>query len=104
MPLEAAIASGTAGFPGLAGRPVASLRYIRASGGEPAGEESTIKCDDVAALAAKAQQGLEALVARFDDAKTPYRAVRRAGFNYDYDDFADLARVAEWSSYVEEEA
>jgi ATP-dependent helicase/nuclease subunit B len=104
LPLEAAIANGTAGFPGLAGRPVASLRYIRASGGEPAGEESTIKCDDVAALAAKAQQGLETLVARFDDAKTPYRAVRRAGFNYDHDDFADLARVAEWSSYVEEEA
>ncbi len=104
LPLEAAIASGTAGFPGLAGRPVASLRYIRASGGEPAGEESTIRCDDISALATKAQQGLEALVARYDDARTPYRAVRRAGFNYDYDDYADLARVAEWSSYVEEEA
>lgn len=104
LPLEAAIANGTAGFPGLSGRPVASLRYIRASGGEPAGEESAIKCDDVVALAVKAQQGLEALVARYDDATTPYRAVRRAGFNYDYDDYADLARVAEWSSYVEEEA
>jgi ATP-dependent helicase/nuclease subunit B len=104
LPLEAAIANGTAGFPGLSGRPVASLRYIRASGGEPAGEEATIKCDDVADLAAKAQQGLEKLVTRYDDAKTPYRAVRRAGFNYDYDDYADLARVAEWSSYVEEEA
>lgn len=103
LPLEAAIANGTAGFPGLSGRPVTSLRYIRASGGEPAGEESTIKCDDIGALAAKAQQGLESLVARYDDATTPYRAVRRAGFNYDYDDFADLARVAEWSSYVEEE-
>lgn len=103
LPLEAAIALGPSGFPSLSGRPVTSLRYIRASGGEPPGEETFIKCDDVAALADRARKGLEALISRFDNAGTPYRAVRRAGFRYDYDDFADLARVAEWSSYVEEE-
>ena len=33
---------------------------------------------------------------QFDQPGTPYRAVRRARFNYDYDDYAHLARVAEW--------
>lgn len=103
LPLEAAIALGASGFPGLSGRPVSALRYIRASGGEPAGEENTIKIDDVAALAAAARDGLAKLVAAFDDPATPYRAVRRAGYRYDYDDYAELARVAEWSAHVDEE-
>ena len=33
----------------------------------------------------------------FDNASTPYRAVRRARFNYDYDDYAHLARADEWA-------
>lgn len=104
LPLEAAIALGNSGFPNMSGRPVAALRYIRASGAEPAGEDVVIKCDDVIALAETARKGLQTLVARYDDVATPYRAVRRAGFRYDYDEFADLARVAEWSSHVEEDA
>ena len=103
LPLEAAIALGTSGFPAMSGRPVASLRYIRASGGEPPGQETVVDCDDVSALAERASKGLEALIPRFDNPATPYRAVRRAGFKYDYDDFADLARVGEWSAYVDEE-
>ncbi|MEQ1716868.1 MAG: double-strand break repair protein AddB [Hyphomicrobium sp.] len=104
LPLEAAIALGQSGFPKLSGRPVAALRYIRASGGEPPGEEVTIKIEDVAALAEAARVGLATLIADFDDPETPYRAVRRAGFRYDYDDYAELARVAEWSAHIEEEA
>ncbi len=103
LPLEAAIALGETGFPNLAGRRVQSLRYIRAAGGEPPGEERRIKTDDVAALAAIARDGLAALIALYDDERTPYRAIRRPGFRYDYDDYAHLARVAEWSAHVEEE-
>jgi ATP-dependent helicase/nuclease subunit B len=45
-------------------------------------------------------------VARFDDERTPYRPLRRARFGYDFDEYAHLARVAEWSSGAsgEEEA
>lgn len=103
LPLEAAIALGESGFPGLIGKPVLMLRYIRASGGEPPGEEKIVSNGDVAALAASAREGLEKLVARYDDDKTPYRAVRRAGFRYDYDGYATLARVGEWSAHVDEE-
>ena len=104
LPLEAAIALGAAGFPGLTGQPVHKLRYIRASGGEPPGEEKHVKSDDVAALASAAIDGLLALIAHYDNEATPYRAVRRPGFRYDYDDYAHLARVAEWSGHSDEEA
>ena len=104
LPLEAAIALGETGFPNLAGRTVEALRYIRASGGEPAGEERAIKSNDIGTLAAQARQGLERLIAEFDDPATPYRALRRPSYSYDYDAYAQLARVAEWSAHVDEEA
>jgi ATP-dependent helicase/nuclease subunit B len=103
LPLEAAIAISGEGFAGTSGRAVGALRYIRASGGEPPGEDRKIRTSDMAALAERAQKGLEALVAEFDDPSTPYRAIRRAGFSYDYDDYAHLARVAEWSAYDDDE-
>jgi ATP-dependent helicase/nuclease subunit B len=82
------------------------LRYIRASGGEPPGDARDIKAPDIAALAEQALEGLKRHVARFDDVATPYRPLRRARFGYDYDDYAHLARVAEWSSgaVIEEDA
>jgi ATP-dependent helicase/nuclease subunit B len=104
LPLEAAIALDEIGFADLSGRSVEALRYIRASGGEPPGEERIVKCDDVAALAAEALMGLEQLIATFDNSETPYRAIRRPGYSYDYDAYAHLARVAEWSAHVDEEA
>ena len=102
LPLEAAIA-GTGGFERVEAGPVAALRYIRATGAEPAGEERVVDAGDVSALAGDALRGLQRLVVRFDDAATPYRAVRRARFNYDYDSYAHLARVAEWAGASEEE-
>ncbi|HEY8194866.1 MAG TPA: double-strand break repair protein AddB [Hyphomicrobium sp.] len=104
LPLEAAIALGDIGFPNLYGRAVELLKYIRASGGEPAGEERAIKSNDIAALANNARQGLERLIKTFDDPATPYRAIRRPSYSYDYDAYAQLARVAEWSAHVDEEA
>lgn len=104
LPLEAAIALSATGFAHLVGHTVEALRYIRASGSEPPGEERTVKTDDVAALAANAREGLEQLIKTFDDPETPYRAIRRPGYRYDYDAYAHLARVAEWSAHVEDEA
>jgi ATP-dependent helicase/nuclease subunit B len=104
LPLEAAIALDEIGFANLSGRAVEALRYIRASGGEPPGEERIVKCDDVAALAAETLIGLQQLIATFDHPETPYRAIRRPGYRYDYDAYAHLARVAEWSAHVDDEA
>ncbi len=99
LPLEAAIALDAGlGFEKVRKARVAGLRYIQASGGEPPGAEENIKAPDIAALAELALDGLKRHVARFDDEATPYRPLRRARFSYDYDDYAHLARVAEWSS------
>lgn len=99
LPLEAAIALSDIGFADVPqGLPVSELRYIRASGGEPAGEQTRVKTDDVHGLAASAVDGLSRHVSRFDDETTPYRSLRRQRFHYDYDEFAHLARVAEWSA------
>lgn len=103
LPLEAAIAFSESGFKNLHGRSVEALRYIRASGGEPPGEERVIKSDDIAALAASAREGLERLIAAFDRPETPYRAIRRPSYSYEYDAYAHLARVAEWSAHVDDE-
>ncbi len=98
LPLEAAIAL-AGGFTGISGKSIAGLAYIRVSGGEPPGEFRMIDVADPAALAEQLRTDLERLIARFDDPKTPYVAVRRAAFadSYTYDDYAHLARVAEWS-------
>jgi ATP-dependent helicase/nuclease subunit B len=95
LPLEAAIAM-AGGFSGIAETRVVRLNFIRANGGEPPGEEVAIK-GDAAVIAQKSISGLEALIARFDQAETAYRPARRAGFDYRYDRYAHLARVAEWS-------
>jgi ATP-dependent helicase/nuclease subunit B len=46
---------------------------------------------------------LQQLIATFDMPETPYRAIRRPRYNYNYDAYAHLARVAEWSAHVEGE-
>jgi ATP-dependent helicase/nuclease subunit B len=97
LPLEAAIAAANL-FDGVPNRPVGALKYVRASGGTPPGEEHAVSCDDVATLAAEALKGLESLIAKFDNPQTPYRPLRRARFTYRYDDYAHLARIAEWSA------
>lgn len=102
LPLEAAIAAAN-GFAHVPSLPVGRLQYISASGGEPPGAVVDVKLDDVAAAAEQARVALLKLVAQFDDVATPYRAVRRARFSYDYDAYAQLARVAEWAASDGEE-
>lgn len=94
LPLEAVIAL-NGGFAGLEAAAIAGLRYISASGGEPAGAEVSIE-GDLAAIAEETRAGLERLIAAYDSPSTPYRAVRRAAYDYRYDDYKHLARVAEW--------
>ena len=95
LPLEAAIAAAS-GFANVPPGRVTVLRYISTSGGEPPGQDVPLGVDDVADLARGAQDGLSRLIAEFDRETTPYRAVRRARFKYKYDEYAHLARVAEW--------
>jgi ATP-dependent helicase/nuclease subunit B len=101
LPLEAAMAEAGV-FPGVAGQRVTALRYIRASGGEPPGQELLIRPTDVtiADVGMRAKQDLERLIAEFDRESTPYRALRRRRFaaTYDYDDYAHLARFGEWAA------
>ena len=96
LALEAAILMAR-GFAGVPDTGISGLRYISASGGEPAGAVVDLRAPDMAELATTARRGLETLIAQFDDVNTPYKAVRRARFSYDYDAYAHLARVAEWS-------
>ena len=97
LALEAAIAI-AGGFASVSAGPVLHLRYISASGGEPPGIAVDLKAEDIGRLALDTADGLKRLIAAFDNDTTPYTAMRRARFNYDYDDYAHLARVDEWSS------
>ena len=100
--LEAAIAL-AGGFPGVPNLTISGVRYIRASGGEPAGEDVMIATSHAGQLAAEAIEGLNSHIAKFDDPHTPYAVTRRAQFQYDFDAFAHLARVAEWSAHAGED-
>jgi ATP-dependent helicase/nuclease subunit B len=102
LALEAAITD-AGGFAHVGASRVAALRYISASGGEPPGREFDLRTDDVGELSSRARDGLVRLIAQFDCEATPYRALRRARFNYDFDAYAHLARVAEWSADMGEE-
>lgn len=101
LPLEAAMAEAGA-FPGIDAASVMALRYIRATGGEPPGEELLIKAKDrpIGEVGVDARRNLERLVAQFDSESTPYRALRRRRFQaaYAYDDYAHLARFGEWAA------
>ena len=101
--LEAVIAS-NAGFTGVQPTNLGTLRYVSASGGEPPGSQVDIVFDDLGKTIADVADDLARLVARYDDEVTPYSAVRRAQFRYDFDAYAHLARIAEWDSIGGDEA
>jgi ATP-dependent helicase/nuclease subunit B len=103
LPLQALVAE-RGELKGVKSAEVAALVHISAKGGEPAGEESRITAEEVAALAASAGDGLDALIRKFDDGSTPYTAMRRSGFTngYRHDAYAHLARVEAWSGNGDE--
>ena len=99
LTLEAALLR-NGGFPALPrGGSVAELAYIRLSGGNPAGEERVINLKDgsLDAAADEALDRLKALVTRFEDDSTPYRAFVLSMWSHRYGTYDDLSRVKEWS-------
>jgi len=96
LPLEAAIAA-AGGFDGIPAKPVAGITYWRLRGNEDGGEARNLK-GDPSELATTARDGLERLVAAFDDARTPYAARPRSSVAPRFSDYEHLARIREWSA------
>ncbi|MEM7777021.1 MAG: double-strand break repair protein AddB [Pseudomonadota bacterium] len=94
--LEAALAQSGA-FADVATETVSGLAYISTSGGYPPGKQLDLDVGDVRQAAAEALRHVADLADRFADPDTPYAAVRRAAFDYRFDDYAHLARITEWS-------
>lgn len=96
LPLEAAMAAAGA-FRGVPAGEVSNLEFWRLTGGDPAGERKAAG-KDIAALAAAALEGLQALVEKFDDPQTAYLSQPDPEHAMRYTDYDHLARVQEWSS------
>ncbi|MBL8661082.1 MAG: double-strand break repair protein AddB [Rhodospirillales bacterium] len=97
LPLEAAMAQAGA-FIDVAAASVAALEFWHLHGKVDGGAQSTVKCDDAAALGRAALEGVQELLARFDLAETAYLARPRASAAPKFDDYEHLARVREWSA------
>jgi ATP-dependent helicase/nuclease subunit B len=101
LTLEAAMMR-NGGFPAIAAEgSISELVYIRLNGGNPAGETYVVEFKDrtVDAVADEALDRLKALVARFEDESTPYRALALSMWTKRYGTYDDLARVKEWSLF-----
>ncbi|MEQ9490122.1 MAG: double-strand break repair protein AddB [Alphaproteobacteria bacterium] len=97
LPLEAAIL-GRGGFPGINnGSNTEILEYWRLSGGDPPGEIKALKKVDPSVTAEEAVTGVIRLANAFADPATPYLAMPRPSFALRFNDYAHLARVAEWA-------
>ncbi|EME68130.1 hypothetical protein H261_20043 [Paramagnetospirillum caucaseum] len=96
LPLEAVIAR-HGGFGGVGAAEVSELLYWHLKGGAAGGEERPAGGDAVT-LAEEALEGLQALVAVFDDPATPYAARPHPEHAPKYSDYLHLARVREWAS------
>jgi ATP-dependent helicase/nuclease subunit B len=94
--LEAAILKQN-GFPGLPPGPIAGLEYWKLSGGSPAGQVIAIDKIDPDALADEVLERLQALIAAYELETTPYPPVPRPELAPRFNDYAHLARTAEWS-------
>ncbi|MBL6934943.1 MAG: double-strand break repair protein AddB [Alphaproteobacteria bacterium] len=99
LPLEAAIAA-AGGFEGMNEETAEALVYFRLTGRTPPGEEKPIKANTTELVAAT-REGLEALIAAFDDENMPYLSRLRPMFLSHEGDYDHLARVREWSADVE---
>ncbi len=97
LALEAAMVE-RAAFESLKAGSVIELLYIRLSGSDPAGEtRSASKKMEPEELAKEAFEGLQRLIAQFDNEATPYLTKPRPEFQDPFNDYEHLARVKEWS-------
>ena len=104
LPLEAAMAAAGAFGPELAGA-AAELIYWHLTGGYVAGEARSLFKGDAAAVALAGEAvaaELARLVAIYDDPDRPYLAQPHPGRVPRFADYAQLARVAEWTAAGEE--
>ncbi|NHO32944.1 double-strand break repair protein AddB [Acetobacter fallax] len=112
LPLEAAmLAAGgfagvTAGPDGAAPLTVTELLYWRLTGGAEPGEQAavTVKDGTIAELATEAWENLRARVTAYDQPDQPYLSHPHPGNEPRFADYAQLARVAEWSTAREDGA
>jgi ATP-dependent helicase/nuclease subunit B len=101
LPLLALMAA-QGGFETLDASSVAALAYWKLNGGKTVAKTQSVK-GDIGALQEKALAGLENLIEAFANADTPYQAVPKPGQRPHYDDYAHLARLAEWGRSGEDE-
>ena len=104
LPLEAAMAECGAFGPDYA-RPTTQLAYWRLTGGQPAGKITPLFKNDPDAIGtevAKAVGELETLILRYDDPAQPYLSEPHPDSKPRFSDYAQLARVAEWSAPEDE--
>ena len=96
------LASCSYSFTGIGVRPVASLRYISASGRGDGGATTEAGKNTPDSLGVVSLYSLRALIERFDRADMPYEARQRpaSAFKtaYRFDDYAQLSRVQEWAA------
>lgn len=100
LPLEGAIAR-FGGFGGIAPAEIGRMLYWRLKGGQDGGEEKSAG-DEPRRLTDEALEGLAALVATFDDPRTPYAARPHPDRAPKYSDYQHLARIREWATAGEE--
>lgn len=101
--LEAAMAE-AGGFGPAFQAASSALLYWRLTGGVRPGEETALfqkKDDDLAERVAEAKAALERLIDDFDDGR-PYLSHPNAAWAPRYADYAQLARVTEWSQAGED--
>ncbi len=99
LTLEAAMLRGGAFNDIPKGANVSQLSYVALRGGEPAGEERTVKFkdSDANAQADNALKRLIGVAAKFTELTTAYRPLAHPMWTTHYGDYDHLARVKEWS-------
>ncbi len=98
LPLEAMILQ-DGGFEGIGPKNVDELAYWILNGSEDGGKIIAIKdAAKISAAITAAKDGLQALIARFDDENTPYLSLPRPHKAPKYNDFEHLSRVKEWTA------
>jgi ATP-dependent helicase/nuclease subunit B len=96
LPLEATMAI-LGGFgDAFAGSEAAELAHWKLSGGPKPGDEQSLSGPKLQAIVEDTWLGLELRINEFDDPETPYLAQPYPRRAPRYDDYAVLARVAEW--------
>ncbi|GJL85629.1 MAG: double-strand break repair protein AddB [Micavibrio sp.] len=85
------------GFQDVPAGDVDTLAYWKLTGGAKAGEVTKVDAD-VADIVARTQEGLENLIAVFDDPETPYYALPASDNIPRFQDYQHLARVKEWAA------